>query len=420
MDKFIIHGGKKLDGTVVISGAKNASLALMPATILASGSYKLHNTPNLRDVATMSRLLQTMGVTIARKGSTLYINTFRVNKFEAPYEHVKKMRASIYVLGPLLARYGEAKVSLPGGCAWGPRPVNLHIEGMKKLGASIELDRGYIVAKAKRLKGAKIVFNVSSVGATGNVLMAAVLAKGTTRIENAAIEPEITNLAEFLAAMGAKIDGIGTTTLEVQGVEELHPHDVVTIPDRIEAGTMLAAAALCGGKVTIEGCIPGHLSAVTARLEDAGAKISVDGSSITIQGPKELKPVSVTTAVYPGFPTDMQAQWISLMSCAQGSSTVTDTIYFDRFKHVPELIRLGADIELRDNAAVIRGVKKLVGTKVMSTDLRASAALILAGLKAEGETEVLRIYHLDRGYEAIEKKLRKLGAEIRRLSSEEF
>ena len=420
MDKFIIHGGKKLDGTVVISGAKNASLALMPATILASGSYKLQNTPNLRDVATMSRLLQTMGVTIARKGSTLHINTFRVNKFEAPYELVKKMRASIYVLGPLLARYGEAKVSLPGGCAWGPRPVNLHIEGMKKLGASIELDRGYIVAKAKRLKGAKIVFNVSSVGATGNVLMAAVLAKGTTRIENAAIEPEITNLAEFLAAMGAKIDGIGTTTLEVQGVEELHPHDVETIPDRIEAGTMLVAAALCGGKLTIEGCIPGHLSAVTAQLEDAGAKLSIEESSITIQGPKELKPVSVTTAVYPGFPTDMQAQWISLMSCAHGSSTVTDTIYFDRFKHVPELIRLGADIELRDNAAVIRGVKKLVGTKVMSTDLRASAALILAGLKAEGETEVLRIYHLDRGYEAIEKKLRKLGAEIRRLSSEEF
>jgi UDP-N-acetylglucosamine 1-carboxyvinyltransferase len=291
---------------------------------------------------------------------------------------------------------------------------------MKKLGASIELDRGYIVAKAKRLKGAKIVFNVSSVGATGNVLMAAVLAKGTTRIENAAIEPEITNLAEFLSSMGAQIDGIGTTTLEVQGVEELHPHDVITIPDRIEAGTMLVAAALCGGKVTIEGCVPGHLSAVTARLEEAGAKISVDGSSITIQGPREIKPVSVTTAVYPGFPTDMQAQWISLMSCARGSSTITDTIYFDRFKHVPELIRLGADIELRDNAAVIRGVKKLVGTKVMSTDLRASAALILAGLKAEGETEVLRIYHLDRGYEAIEKKLRKLGAEIRRLSSEEF
>jgi UDP-N-acetylglucosamine 1-carboxyvinyltransferase len=420
VDKFIIHGGKKLNGTVVISGAKNASLALMPATILASGSYKLHNTPNLRDVASMSRLLQTMGVTITRKGSTLHVNTFRVNKFEAPYEHVKKMRASIYVLGPLLARYGEAKVSMPGGCAWGPRPVNLHIEGMKKLGASIELDRGYIVAKAKRLKGAKIVFNVSSVGATGNVLMAAVLAKGTTRIENAAIEPEITNLAEFLSSMGAQIDGIGTTTLEVQGVEELHPHDVITIPDRIEAGTMLVAAALCGGKVTIEGCVPGHLSAVTARLEEAGAKISVDGSSITIQGPREIKPVSVTTAVYPGFPTDMQAQWISLMSCARGSSTITDTIYFDRFKHVPELIRLGADIELRDNAAVIRGVKKLVGTKVMSTDLRASAALILAGLKAEAETEVLRIYHLDRGYEAIEKKLRKLGAEIRRLSSEEF
>ncbi|MCX6138347.1 MAG: UDP-N-acetylglucosamine 1-carboxyvinyltransferase [Ignavibacteriales bacterium] len=420
MDKFVIQGGKKLNGTVAISGAKNASLALMPATILASGSYKLLNTPDLRDVTTMSRLLQSMGVTIARKGGVLTINTFRVNKFEAPYEHVKKMRASIYVLGPLLARYGEAKVSLPGGCAWGPRPVNLHIEGMKKLGASIELDRGYIVAKAKRLKGTKIVFNVSSVGATGNILMAAVLAKGTTRIENAAIEPEITNLAEFLVMMGAKIDGIGSTTLEVQGVDELHPHDVTTIPDRIEAGTMLVAAAMCGRKVKVDGCNPDHLSAVTARLEDAGAKVSIGDNSVTLQAPRELKPVSVTTAAYPGFPTDMQAQWITLMSCAHGPSTVTDTIYFDRFKHVPELVRLGADIELKENAAVILGKKKLVGTTVMSTDLRASAALVLAGLKAEGETEVLRIYHLDRGYESIEKKLRKLGAEIRRVSGEEF
>ena len=420
MDKFIIRGGKKLNGTVHVSGAKNASLALMPATLLASGKYELFNTPDLRDVASMWRLLQTMGVTLERKGHTLSVNTFRVNKFEAPYEHVKKMRASIYVLGPLVARYGRAKVSLPGGCAWGPRPVDLHLEGLKKLGATIELEKGYIIAKAKRLKGARISFKISSVGATGNILMAAVLAKGNSRIENAAMEPEITNLAELLVSMGAHIDGIGTNTLEIQGSDALHPADVETIPDRIEAGTMLAASAICGGKVKIEGCNPAHVASVTARLEDAGAKLDIRSTSIEIHAPREIAPVDVTTSIYPGFPTDMQAQWISLMSVAKGSSTVTDTIYFDRFKHVPELVRLGADIELNENTAIIRGVKKLAGAKVMSTDLRASAALILAGLRAEGETEVLRVYHLDRGYEAIEKKLQALGADIRREKGEEF
>lgn len=420
MDKFVIKGGKKISGTVSISGAKNATLALMPATLLASGKYELQNTPDLRDVVTMSKLLQTMGVTFERNQRTLQVNTFRVNKFEAPYEHVKKMRASIYVLGPLLARYGQAKVSLPGGCAWGPRPVDLHIEGMKKLGAKIELVRGYIHAKAKRLKGARISFNVSSVGATGNILMAAVLAKGTTRIENAAMEPEITNLVEMLIAMGAKIDGKGTTTLEIEGVEELHPANVYTIPDRIEAGTMLIAGAMCGGKIRIEDVIPEHFSAVTARLEDCGAALTIGGNFIELTAPKTIKPVDVTTGVYPGFPTDMQAQWISLMTIAKGTSTVTDTIYHDRFAHVPEIARLGANIEMKDNAAVIRGVKKLSGTKVMSTDLRASAALILAAMKAEGETEVLRVYHLDRGYEAIEKKLSTLGASITRVAGEEF
>ena len=420
MDKFIIHGGKALRGTVRISGAKNASLALMPATLLASGKYELHNTPDLRDVVTMSRLLQTMGVTIERNGQSLLVNTFRVNKFEAPYEHVKKMRASIYVLGPLVSRYGHAKVSLPGGCAWGPRPVDLHIEGLKKLGASIELERGYIIAKARRLRGARISFKISSVGATGNILMAAVLAKGATLIENAAVEPEITNLAELLISMGAKIGGIGTNILEVDGVDALHPASVETIPDRIETGTMLVACAICGGNVKIEECNPQHVSAVTARLEDAGAKVKADTTSIEIHAPKEVVPVDVATAIYPGFPTDMKAQWIALMAIAKGSSTVTDTIYFDRFKHVPELVRLGADIVLNENAAVIRGVKKLTGAKVMSTDLRASAALILAALRAHGETEVLRVYHLDRGYEAIEKKLQGLGADITREKGEEY
>lgn len=420
MDKFIIHGGRKLSGTVAISGAKNASLALMPATLLASGKYELRNTPALRDVTTMSRLLQTMGVTFERSGTTLAVNTFRVNKFEAPYEHVKKMRASFYVLGPLTARYGRARVSLPGGCAWGPRPVNLHLEGMKKLGASLDMVEGYVVAKARRLKGARIAFNVPSVGATANILMAAVLARGTTVIENAAIEPEITNLAQMLAAMGAKIDGIGTSRLEIEGTDELTPAPVDTIPDRIEAGTMLAAAALCGGTVKVTQCNPHHVETILARLEDAGARLKIGTDAIEIHAPHELMPVDVATAVYPGFPTDMQAQWIALMTVARGTSAITDTIYFDRFKHVPELARLGADIELNKNVAVVKGVKRLVGAKVMSTDLRASAALILAGLRAEGTTEVLRVYHLDRGYEAIEKKLKAIGADIRRVAGEEF
>ncbi len=420
MDKFIIKGGKKLSGTVKIGGAKNASLALMPATLLASGKYELHNTPDLRDVTTMSKLLQMMGVTVERKNKTLILNTFRVNKFEAPYEQVKKMRASIYVLGPLIARYGEAKVSLPGGCAWGPRPVNLHIEGMKKLGAKIELEGGYIFGKAKRLKGTRINFDVSSVGATGNVLMAAVLAKGSSRIDNAAIEPEITNLAEMLIAMGAKISGLGTTTLEVEGVDELHPANSTTIPDRIEAGTMLVAAMLTGGKIRIEDVNPEHFAVVTSKLQDAGAKIILGDTFVELTAPKTIKAVDVTTAVYPGFPTDMQAQWIALMTSANGFARVTDTIYRDRFAHVPELVRLGANIELQDNIAIIRGVKKMVGAKVMSTDLRASAALIVAALRAQGETEVLRVYHLDRGYESLEKKLSAVGASIKRVSSEEF
>ncbi|MBI1807565.1 MAG: UDP-N-acetylglucosamine 1-carboxyvinyltransferase, partial [Ignavibacteria bacterium] len=333
---------------------------------------------------------------------------------------VKKMRASIYVLGPLIARYGYAKVSLPGGCAWGPRPVNLHIEGIKKLGAKVEIERGYIVARARRLKAAKIAFDVSSVGATGNTMMAAVLAKGTSVIANAAMEPEIVALAQFLMKMGARIDGVGTTRLEIEGVDALHPVDETMIPDRIEAGTFLVAAAITGGTVKVECCKPSHLTAIVTKLEEAGASLEVGDHWIKIKAPRMLKPVDATTAVYPGFPTDMQAQWLALMSIARGSSTVTDSIYFDRFKHVPELIRLGADIELNHNKAIVKGVKKLTGAKVMSTDLRASASLVLAGLVAEGVTEVLRVYHLDRGYEHIEKKLQALGAKIRRVSGQEY
>jgi len=368
----------------------------------------------------MARLLEMMGVDTEKRGYSLSLNTFRVNKFEAPYEQVKKMRASIYVLGPLVARYGYAKVSLPGGCAWGPRPVNLHIEGIRKLGAKIEIDQGYIIAKAKRLRAAKISFDVSSVGATGNVMMAAVLARGTTTIENAAIEPEITALAEFLVKMGAHIDGIGTSCLSIDGVDALSPIDETMIPDRIEAGTFLVAAALTGGTIRIEHCNPKHLASVVEKLRESGSSIKTGDDWISIKSPRVIKPVNINTAIYPGFPTDMQAQWIALMSIAKGSSNITDTIYFDRFKHIPELNRLGANIELNNNVAVVKGMKKLTGAKVMSTDLRASASLVLAGLVAEGTTEVLRVYHLDRGYEHLEKKLHALGARIRRVSAKEY
>lgn len=423
MDKFIIRGGRHLAGTVQVSGAKNASLALMPATILAPGRYALSNTPVLRDVATMSRLLESIGCTTEHENHLLRIDSSRVTAFEAPYEHVKKMRASVYVLGPLLGRYGRARVSLPGGCAWGPRPVNLHIEGMRRLGAEVELEGGYIVAKARRLKGARILFDVSSVGATGNVLMAAVLAKGTTVIENAAMEPEITALAGFLVSMGANIRGIGSSTMEIEGVDELHPADVTTIPDRIEAGTFLIAGAIAGtqGKtVRVERCNPRHLGAIVNKLEDAGARLTSGEDFIEIEPPETIRPVNVTTAVYSGFPTDMQAQWMALMSMAAGTSIITDTIYFDRFTHVPELNRLGANITIKENVATVIGRKELTGAKVMSTDLRASASLILAGLAARGTTEVLRVYHIDRGYERIEVKLRGLGADIKRVSGEEF
>ncbi|MEE9289160.1 MAG: UDP-N-acetylglucosamine 1-carboxyvinyltransferase [Bacteroidota bacterium] len=420
MDKFIIHGGRTLSGTVAISGAKNATLALLPATLLASGKYELRNTANLRDVTTMQRLLQTMGVEFKRVNDSLNVNTFRVNKFEAPYDYVKKMRASVYVLGPLVARYGFAKVSLPGGCAWGPRPVNFHIEGMKKLGADVKLEAGYIIARSKRLKGAKIDFDVSSVGSTGNVMMAAVLAKGTTLVQNAAKEPEIIQLAEFLVSMGARIEGIGTDRLEIEGVDALHPVDIETIPDRIEAGTFLIAGALAGGKVRVGRCNPNHLSSLIEKLEAVGARITVNGDCVEVEAPEEIRAVDATTAIYPGFPTDMQAQWIALMSRCTGTAVVTDSIYYDRFKHVFELNRLGAKITLNKNVAVVKGVRRLTGAKVMSTDLRASASLILSGLVAAGTTEVLRVYHIDRGYEQIEKKLQLLGADIKRASGEEF
>lgn len=421
MDKFVIHGGKKLIGEVEISGAKNASLALMPSTLLFTGKSKLYNTPELNDVYTMMKLLNHLGVKSKFENYVMELDTSNIVSQEAPYEHVKKMRASVYVLGPLLTKFGMAKVSMPGGCAWGPRPINLHIEGMKKMGAEIDLVEGYIIAKAKRLKGAKINFDVSSVGATGNILMAATLAKGTTIINNAALEPEISNLAEFLVKAGAKINGINTSTLEIEGVDELKPTEIQTIHDRIEAGTILIAGAITHGSIVIKNINTKFIESITAKLEDSGCKIFYDKNLIKLNCDNcSIKPADITTAIYPGFPTDMQAQWTAYMALADGASTVTDTIYLDRFKHVPELVRLGANIIVNDNTAFIKGVKKLKGAKVMSTDLRASASLVLAGLAAEGTTEVLRVYHLDRGYQRIEEKLRAIGADIERVEGKEY
>ncbi|MBC8044744.1 MAG: UDP-N-acetylglucosamine 1-carboxyvinyltransferase [Rhizobacter sp.] len=423
MDKLVIHGGVPLRGSVAVSGSKNAALPLMVASLLAaSGKTIITRVPDLRDIETLSNLLRIIGARVEFYDHTLAISASAISHTEAPYELVKKMRASIYVLGPLLARFGRARVSLPGGCAWGPRPVDLHLEAMKKLGASVELDDGYIVAKAKRkrLTGAKIDFKISSVGATGNALMAAVLAKGSSRMTNAAIEPEITALAKFLVKMGAKISGIGTTTLEIEGVEELYATRDENICDRIEAGTLLAAAAITKGHITLTDADPLQFKEVLKKFELAGCKIKTTASSVELISPAKLKATNVEAKVYPKFPTDMQAQWSALMTQADGTSKITDSIYADRFKHVPELNRLGADIELRQNSAIVRGKKKLQGAKVMSTDLRASASLILAGLAASGTTEVLRVYHLDRGYEKIEQKLAALGARITREKYDEF
>ena len=412
MDKIVLFGGHRLKGTVRIGGAKNAVLPIMAGALLADGEYALDNIPMLRDVKTMSRLLQSIGAQVDLGDHAMKINTKDCARYEAPYDLVKTMRASIYVLGPLLSRFGYAKVSLPGGCAWGPRPINLHIEGLKKLGAKVEIEKGYVIARGKRLTGGRIAFDKPSVGATGNLLMASVLAKGTTVIRNAAKEPEIASLARFLRKMGAQIQGEGTDRLEIEGVDSLRPVSETIIPDRIETGTFLVAGCITGGDVRLEDVHPEHVSAVTQKLRDSGASVEEGDGWIRIRSDKTVIPVDASTAEYPGFPTDMQAQWMALMSIAKGSSVVTDSIFEDRFTHVAELRRLGADITLEHNTAVIKGVSHLSGAPVMSTDLRASASLILAGLVARGRTNVSRVYHIDRGYERIEEKLKALGAEI--------
>jgi len=418
MDEIWVQGGRPLRGSVAVGGSKNATLPILAATLLAPGIYRFTNVPDLRDITTMLSMLGRFGIVSKRTAAhDLTIDSRNAQNAEAPYELVKTMRASIYVLGPLLARYGEARVSLPGGCAWGPRPVDLHIRGMEQLGAEVSIDQGYIVARTEGLRGNRIASDISSVGATGNILMAAVTASGRTVIENAACEPEIQALADFLIAMGAKIEGVGGPRLTIQGVPELHPTDAAMIPDRIEAGTILVAGAITAGDVETTNVDPSHLGAVLSKLEHCGASIEISDDSVRLRAPERLEPLAVTTHPYPGFPTDMQAQFMALLSVAGGSSTIVDTIYHDRFTHVAELQRLGADIRVDGNTAHVRGVDRLSGAPVMATDLRASAALILAGLYAGGETRVSRVYHLDRGYERLEDKLRALGASVRRVKA---
>ena len=415
MDRIIIEGQNSLSGSVDISGAKNAVLPVMTAALMADGKSIISKVPNLRDTRTMIKLLEIVGAKCSFSDNNLVIDSKSVDNPEAPYDLVKTMRASFYVLGPLLAKFGYVKVSLPGGCAWGPRPVDYHLKGLEKLGAKVTLENGYILAKAKELKGAKVHFEYPSVGATGNILMAAVLAKGTSIISNAAKEPEIVQLCEFLNKMGASIKGIGTTKIIVEGVSSLHPANIEVIPDRIEAGTFLIAGALLG-KIKLNNIIPGHLDSLISKLRECGCKINSTDDSVIIQPTDRLNSVDMTTDVFPGFATDLQARWVALMTVANGSSMITDTVYHDRFSHVPELNRFGANIKVEKNTAFVRGVKTLVGAPVMSTDIRASASLIIAGLAAKGKTEISRVYHIDRGYEKIEEKFRSIGAKIYRES----
>jgi UDP-N-acetylglucosamine 1-carboxyvinyltransferase len=415
MQKIVVEGGIPLRGEVRISGAKNAVLPILCAALLADAPVVIRNVPQLHDVRTTRRVLAELGAGVTVDGDVVTVDPRSVHSHVAPYELVKTMRASVLVLGPLLAKHGAAEVSLPGGCAIGSRPVDQHIKGMQALGAEISVDHGFIKASAKRLRGARVVFDMVSVGATENVLMAAVLAEGTSVLENAAMEPEIVDLAQCLKALGARIEGAGSSRITVEGVPRLHGGEHTVIADRIEAGTFLVAAAMTGGRVTATHARPDTLDAVLDKLRQAGATIEVDGDRVNLDmGGRRPRAVDITTAPHPAFPTDMQAQFMALDCIAEGAGVINETIFENRFMHVNELLRLGADIRVDGPTAVVRGVEKLSGAPVMATDLRASASLILAGLVASGETVIDRIYHLDRGYENIEAKLSALGARIRR------
>ena len=412
MEKIVIKGGVSLNGEVQVSGAKNSALPLLFATLLADGENEISNVPNLRDVNTAVKLLRELGAGVDSQDNSYRINTKNIQSIEAPYELVKTMRASVLVLGPLLARFGQARVSLPGGCAIGARPINLHLKGLEALGAKIQLDHGYVEATTDKLRGAKISFDIPTVGGTENLLMAASLAEGETVLENAAREPEIVQLAEALNGMGAKIEGAGTAIIHIQGVASLDPLKCQVIPDRIEAGTFMIAAAITGGNVLVRGAVREDQEALISKLIEAGAKVEAEAVGLRVIGPKKLAPVDIRTSVFPGFPTDMQAQFMALMTVAEGTSRISETVFENRFMHVCELQRMGADIQIDGHSAIIRGTDQMTGAPVMATDLRASASLILAGLASGNTTEVSRIYHLDRGYEKIEVKLAGLGAKI--------
>lgn len=415
MEKIVIRGGERLIGEVEVSGSKNATLPIFASCLLSEGDNLFHNVPNLKDVQTIIKVLNNLGVTVRKEGEVYRINAKEVANFEAPYDLVKTMRASILVLGPLVARMKRAIVSLPGGCAIGARPINLHLMGLETMGAKIQLRHGYIEAKADELKGADISFDTVTVTGTENLMMAATLAKGKTTLHNAAMEPEVVDLANVLNKMGAKISGAGTSLIEIEGVESLHAVEHTIIPDRIEAGTLMVASGLTRGNIKILKAYPQHMQTIIHKLRESGMEIESDGDGIRVVGMKRIRSVDVKTQPYPGFPTDMQAQFMVLMSLARGLSVISETIFENRFIHISELQRMGADIRIQENAAIIQGVESLSGAPVMATDLRASASLILAGLAAEGVTQISRVYHLDRGYEGLEKKLSKLGANIKRV-----
>ena len=417
MDKIVVEGGSRLVGEIPISGAKNAALPLLASALLPSGPSTFTNVPQLADVKTMGTLLRMLNwdVEATRTSMTIAPPTGKKKpKLEAPYDLVKTMRASVLVLGPLLARYGRARVSLPGGCAIGARPIDQHLKGLTALGAKVTLDHGYVEVEAKRLKGATIVFDMPTVTGCENLMMAAVLAKGRTVLENAAREPEIEELANVLNKMGAQVSGAGSPMIIIEGVDELHPIEHAIMPDRIEAGTFAVAAAMTRGDILLGGARPEHLDAVIAKLRAAGATVTTEAGGMRVKGGGDIHPVDIITQPHPGVPTDMQAQFMVLACLAKGQSVIKELIFENRYMHVPELGRMGADIHIDGRVAIVRGGGKLTGASVMATDLRASASLVLAGLVAEGKTEVLRVYHLDRGYEAIEKKLRAVGAKIKR------
>ncbi len=415
MDKIVIEGGTSLKGEVKISGSKNAALPILVSALLADGRNTYSNVPNLKDIDSVKELLSHLGARVETSETGISIDGGGLNNSDAPYDIVRKMRASILVLGPLVARLGKARVSLPGGCAIGARPINLHLKGLSRMGASIEIEHGYVVASAEKLTGADIYLDVPTVGGTENLMMAAVLAHGETVLRNVAREPEIIALGEALNKMGADVQGAGTSVITIKGVESLHPADIEIIPDRIETGTFLVAGALTKGDVLVKNCEPDHLRAVINKLRQTGALIDTNGKSLRVRGADKIGSTNVKTLPYPGYPTDMQAQFMVLMTLADGTSVVSENIFENRFIHVCELQRMGADIEITGNAAMVKGVAKLTGAPVMATDLRASASLILAGLAAVGKTTVNRVYHLDRGYESIERKFAALNAKIERV-----